>query len=239
MIMRLHHFLMLLLSGFIFNQAFADETQLKKTVQAHFPESEIESFRKTPYMGLYEVVVGGEILYTDEKAEYFFLGHVVDTKTRVSVTNERMQQLRDARRIAIDTLPLELGIKAIKGNGKRTLIVYSDPHCPFCKKLEGELVKVTDITIYTLLYPILKNSMPTATAIWCSTDQLKAWDDFMLRGITPSGKDCETPLNTLLQSGQKNRVTGTPTLIFADGSVVSGLIPAEEIEKRLNNAEKK
>lgn len=80
--------------------------------------------------------------------------------------------------------------------------------------------------------------MPTATAIWCSADRLKAWDDFMLRGITPTGKDCETPLNTLLQSGQKHRVTGTPTLIFADGSVVSGLIPAAEIEKRLNNTGK-
>lgn len=237
--MRLHPALMFLLLGFFFNHALADEAQLKKTIQTHFPGSEIESLRKTPYMGLYEVVVGGEILYTDEKAEYFFLGHMVDAKTRVSLTSERMQQLKDARRIALDTLPLDLGIKAVKGNGKRTLIVYSDPHCPFCKKLEEELVNVTDVTIYTLLYPILRNSTPTATAIWCSADRLKAWDDFMLRGITPPGKDCETPLHTLLQSGQKNKVTGTPTLIFADGSIVSGLIPAAEIEKRLNNAEKK
>lgn len=236
--MRLHRFFVFLLLGFVFSHALADETQLKKILQSHFPGSEIESLRKTPYMGLYEVVVGGEILYTDEKADYFFVGHMVDTKTRVSLTSERMQQLRDARRIVIDTLPLELGIKAVKGNGKRKLIVYSDPHCPFCKRLEEELVKVTDITIYTLLYPILKNSMQTATAIWCSADRLKAWDDFMLRGITPSGKNCETPLNTLLQSGQQNRVTGTPTLIFADGSVVSGMIPAEEIEKRLNNVAK-
>lgn len=237
--MRLHHVLMLLLLGFIFNHALADETQLRNTIEAHFPGSEIESLRETPYLGLYEVVIGGEIFYTDEKAAYFFLGHMVDTKTRVSLTSERMQQLKDARRIAIDTLPLELGIKAVKGNGKRTLIVYSDPHCPYCKKLEEELVNVTDVTIYTLLYPILRNSMPTATAIWCSADRLKAWDDFMLRGIAPSGKDCETPLNTLLQSGQENRVTGTPTLIFADGSVVSGLIPAAEIEKRFDSVEKK
>ena len=236
--MRLHHILVLVLLGFVFNYASADETQLKKSIQVHFPESEIESLRKTPYLGLYEVVVGGEIFYTDEQAKYFFLGHVVDTQTRVSLTSERMQQIKDARRIAIDTLPLELGIKAVKGNGKRMLVVYSDPHCPYCKKLEEELTNVTDVTIYTLLYPILRNSMPTATAIWCSADRLKAWDDFMLRGITPTGKDCETPLNTLLQSGQKHRVTGTPTLIFADGSVVSGLIPAAEIEKRLNNTGK-
>lgn len=237
--MRLHHILIFLLLGFFFNFALADETQLKKTIQAHFPDSEIQSLRETPYLGLYEVVVGGEIFYTDEKAEYFFLGHIVDTKTRISLTSERMQQIKEARRIAIDTLPLELGIKAVKGNGRRTLIVYSDPHCPFCKKLEEELVNITDITVYTLLYPILRNSTPTATAIWCSADRLKAWEDFMLRGITPPGKECETPLNTLLQSGQKKGITGTPTLIFADGSVVSGMIPAAEIEKRLDSMEKK
>ena len=71
-IMRLHQFFMFLLLGFIFNYAFADETQLRKMIQAHFPGSEIESLRKTPYMSLYEVVIGGEIIYTDEKAEYFF-----------------------------------------------------------------------------------------------------------------------------------------------------------------------
>jgi thiol:disulfide interchange protein DsbC len=219
--------------------AFAGESDLKKAIQAHFPDGEIESLTQTPFLGLYEVVIGGEIFYTDEKADYFFMGHVVDTKTRVSLTSERMQQIRNARRIAIDTLPLEHAIKAVKGNGKRTLIVYSDPNCPYCKRLEKELVGVTDVTIHTLLYPILNGSMATAKAIWCSADRLKAWDDFMLKATAPSGKDCETPLSKLLESGQQNRITGTPTLIFADGSIVSGLIPLQEIEKRLDQAQNK
>lgn len=225
-----------LLGCFLAGIVLAEETDLKKAIQAHFPESEIESLTQTPFLGLYEVVIGGEIFYTDEKADYFFMGHIVDTKTRVSLTSERMQQIRDARRIAIDSLPLEHAIKAVKGNGKRTLIVYSDPNCPYCKRLEKELVNATDVTIYTLLYPILNGSAATAKAIWCAEDRLKAWDDFMLRAIVPAAKDCETPMKTLLQSGQQHRVTGTPTLIFADGSVVSGLIPLEEIEKRLNQA---
>jgi thiol:disulfide interchange protein DsbC len=228
-----------LLALFLTGIAFADDAELKKSIQAHFPDSEIETLTLTPFEGLYEVVIGGEIFYTDKEAKYFFMGHVVDTKTRVSLTSERMQQIRDARRIEIDTLPLEHAIKAVKGNGKRTLIVYSDPNCPYCKRLEEELVDVTDVTIHTLLYPILKGSIATATAIWCASDRLKAWDDFMLRSVKPTGSDCETPLTKLLQSGQQNRVTGTPTLIFADGSIVSGMIPLAEIEKRLNQAEKK
>ncbi|SFU36124.1 thiol:disulfide interchange protein DsbC [Nitrosomonas eutropha] len=222
----------LLLSGI----AQANEADLKEAIQALFPESKIESLTQTPYLGLYEAVIDGEIFYTDEKAEYFFMGHIVDAKKRASLTSERMQQIRDSRRIAIDSLPLEHALKTVKGNGKRTLIVYSDPNCPYCKRLEKELVNVTDITIYTLLYPVLNGSMTTAEAIWCSEDRVKAWDDFMLKSVAPAGKSCDAPLQILLESGHQNRVTGTPTLIFADGSVVPGFIPQSEIEKRLDQA---
>lgn len=222
----------LLLSGI----AQANEADLKEAIQALFPESKIESLTQTPYLGLYEAVIDGEIFYTDEKAEYFFMGHIVDAKKRASLTSERMQQIRDSRRIAIDSLPLEHALKTVKGNGKRTLIVYSDPNCPYCKRLEKELVNVTDITIYTLLYPVLNGSMTTAEAIWCSEDRVKAWDDFMLKSVAPAGKSCDAPLQILLESGRQNRVTGTPTLIFADGSVVPGFIPQSEIEKRLDQA---
>ena len=223
-------FFALLMSGSV----IADEPDLRKALQAHFPDSQIESLTQTPYQGLYEVVIGGEVFYTDEKADYFFMGHIVDTKTRISMTSERMQQIRDKRRIPIDSLPLQHALKTVKGKGERSLIVYSDPNCPYCKKLEQELEKARNVTIHTLIYPILNGSMDTATAIWCAPDRVKAWDDFMLRAVKPKAGECETPLMTILQSGQQHRVTGTPTLIFADGSIVSGLIPLAEIEKRLD-----
>lgn len=216
--------------------AFADEASLKKTLQATFPGEKIESLKKTPYLGLYEVVVGGELFYTDDKGTYLFFGHVVDPKTRQSLTSERLQQIKDARRISPASLPLESAITAVKGNGKRKLVVFSDPNCPYCKRLEKELANISDVTIYTLLYPVLNGSIPTATAIWCAPDRLKAWDDFMLRGIAPAGKNCETPIETLLEAGRKNGISGTPTLIFADGSVVPGMIPADTIEKKLSSA---
>jgi len=234
--MRLNSVFFPLLLGMMSGAVHADEASLRKALLADFPGEKIESVKKTPYLGLYEVVVGDELFYTDENASFLFLGHVIDPKTKQSLTSERLQEIKDARRISMDELPLDLSIKAVKGNGKRKLVVFSDPKCPYCKRLEKELVKVTDVTIYTLLYPVLNGSLPTATSIWCSRDRLKAWDDFMLRGIAPPGKDCETPINTLVQTGQKYRVSGTPTLIFADGSVVPGMITAEVIEKKLNAA---
>lgn len=234
--MRLFVCLLSLLGGLFTGVAQANETDLKEAIQALFPGSKIESLQQTPYLGLYEAVIDGEIFYTDEKAEYFFMGHIIDAKKRVSLTSERMQQIRDSRRITMNTLPLEHAMKTVKGNGKRTLVVYSDPNCPYCKRLEKELANVTDVTIYTLLYPVLNGSMTTAEAIWCSEDRVKAWDDFMLRSVAPTGKGCDAPLQMLLDSGRQNRVTGTPTLIFADGSVVPGFIPRSEIEKRMDQA---
>ena len=216
------------------SSASADEASLKKAIQANFPGEKVESIKKTPYLGLYEVVVGGELFYTDDKVSYLFFGHVIDPKTKESLTSERLQQIKEARRIDVGTLPLEHAIKAVKGNGKRKLVVFSDPNCPFCKRLEKELVNVTDVTVYTLLYPVLNGSIPTATAIWCSEDRLKAWEDFMLRNIVPASKDCATPIDVILKAGKENDISGTPTLIFANGSVTPGWIPAETIEKKLN-----
>ncbi len=238
MAMHLKRFILVLSLSLFSGMSWADEEAVKKAIEPHFPGAKIESLRKTSYLGLYEVLVGGELFYTDEKAEFFFFGHIVDTKTRTSVTNERLQEIKAARRVPLDSLPLEFAIKIVKGNGERKLAVFTDPNCPYCKQLEKELLEITDVTIYTLLYPVLRGSVELSTKIWCSQDQIKAWDDFMLRGVEPKAKDCETPIPTLLKSGQENRVTGTPTLIFADGSIVGGMIPAETIEERLVNASK-
>ena len=130
-------------------------------------------------------------------------------------------------------------VKIVKGDGTRKVAIFTDPNCPYCKQLEKELANINDVTIYTLLYPVLNGSMELSKKIWCSSNQIKAWDDFMLKGVAPTGKDCETPLEALLKAGRENKVSGTPTLIFADGSVVGGMIPAADIEERLSNANDK
>jgi thiol:disulfide interchange protein DsbC len=239
MVMRLNFVFPTVILCLLAGSAFADEETVKKALQTTFSGEKIDSVKKTPYLGLYEVVVGGELFYTDEKASYLFFGHVIDPQTKQSLTSERLQQIKDARRISMDTLPLDHAIKAVKGNGKRKLVVFSDPNCPYCKRLEKELVNVTDVTIYTLLYPVLNGSLPTATSIWCSPNRLKAWDDFMLKGVAPAGKNCDTPIETILQAGRKNGINGTPTLIFPDGSVIPGMIAANAIETKLNAASTK
>ncbi|PSJ17587.1 DsbC family protein [Nitrosomonas supralitoralis] len=238
MTIHLKLFISILSLSFFSGTLWADEEAVKKAVQSHFEGQKIDSLKKTPFSGLYEIVIGDELFYSDDKANYFFFGHVIDTKTRASMTNERIEEIKSARRVPFDTLPLQHAIKAVKGNGKRKLAVYTDPNCPYCKQLEKELINITNVTVYNLLYPVLNGSMELSKKIWCSENQIKAWEDFMLKGTTPADKDCETPLETLVKSGRENKVSGTPTLIFSDGSIVGGMIPVAAIEEKLENASK-
>ena len=222
--------------------ALADEASLKKALEAAYPKFKIESVIKTPYTGLYEVFMGGQIIYTDEKLTFLIAeGRLVDPKTKKDITGERMEELT---KIDFNTLPLDQAIKVVKGNGSRKLVVFSDVDCPYCKRLEqNELSNISDVTIYTFLYPI-EQLHPDAAAksklIWCANNRAKAWNDWIFNNKLPATTgNCEVPLEKVGELARKVGVTSTPTLIFADGKRILGAQPYKEIERYLQNAVKK
>ena len=220
---------------FIFSSvANADEASLKKSLTPYFPNEKIEVLKRVPSLQLYEITIGDQIFYVDEKAKYFFSGHLFDLKNEKNLTEERLQEIRNARKVDINSLPLEYAIQEVKGNGEHKLVIFSDPNCGYCKRLEKELIHINNVTIYTFLYPILKGSKEISEAIWCSDDKLKSWNNFMLNGITPTEKECEAPIDALLKTGKKHGFNSTPTIVFANGNIVPGMISAEIIEKKLN-----
>ncbi len=222
--------------------ALADEASLKKALEMAYPKFKIESVVKTPYTGLYEVFMGGQIIYTDEKHTFLIAeGRLVDPKTKKDITGERMEELT---KIDFNTLPLDQAIKVVKGNGSRKLVVFSDVDCPYCKRLEqNELSNIDNVTVYTFLYPI-EQLHPDAAAksksIWCASNRVKAWNDWIFNNKLPATTgNCEVPLEKVGELARKVGVTSTPTLIFADGKRMLGAQPYKEIEKYLQGAVKK
>jgi thiol:disulfide interchange protein DsbC len=211
---------------------------IKKTLEQKFPGAEIRGIVKTNYLGLYEVQFDDRLVYTDAKAKYVIIGSVYDTESKTNLTEERQRKLN---RVNVATLPLDMAIKKVKGTGERTMFVFSDADCPFCHKLEDEMKTVDNVTIYTFLYPIdtlHPDSARKSRMIWCSADRQKAWDDYFATGALPDNKgDCDNPVAKTAELGAKFRVSATPTLVFADGSVVPGALPAQRIEAELKNAE--
>jgi len=225
----------LLITLFLFtllSSAHAGEKEIRQSLQSKFPEiGKLEHIVITPYSGLYEIVVDGQLLYTDAKGLYLFDGNVIEAKSRRNMSEERRQVLFA---IDFDKLPLELAVKKVKGNGKRRLAQFTDPNCSFCRRLEKEFTKVSDVTIYSFLYPIFPGSEEIVRNVLCSKDPVKAWDDLMLNGIAPDSATCQTNTGKVVALGQKMRITGTPNLIFGNGVQVPGYLPAEELEKRLS-----
>ena len=217
--------------------ACADESSVRKSVQAKFPRANVQTVTKLPYLGLYEVVVNGEILYADENFDYMiYEGNIIETKTDRNLTEERKRKLAV---IPFDELPLDLAFKKVKGKGERELAVFSDPDCPFCKRIEGDLAKLDNVTIYMFLFPIdalHPQATDRAKRIWCSPDKAKAWDDYLSKGIAPTASPtCDNPVNKLVEFGTKHGINATPTLVFANGDRVPGAISASQIEKLMAN----
>ena len=230
------------LLSMITSLALADEMSVKKAVEAAYPKFKVESVSKTPYAGLYEVFMGGQIIYTDEKMTFLIAeGRLVDPKTKKDITGERMEELT---KIDFNSLPLEQAIKVVKGNGSRKLVVFSDVDCPYCKRLEqNELTNITDVTIYTFLYPIEQlhpDAASKSKLIWCANNRVKAWEDWIFNNQLPkSAGTCEVPLEKIGQLAKKIGVTSTPTLIFSDGKRMLGAQPYKEIERAMIAAVKK
>jgi thiol:disulfide interchange protein DsbC len=212
--------------------AVADEAEIRKSVEGLFSGAKVDAIHKAGVLGLYEVQIGGDILYSDEKGTYLIQGEILDAKARKNITEARKNKLAQ---IKFSDLPLELAIKTVKGNGKRVFATFEDPNCGYCKKLAKELAGVTDYTMYTFLFPILApDSTDKSRAIWCAADQAKAWNDWMANGIAAKDANCDNPIETVSALGRKLAIHGTPTIFFTDGNRVPGYIPAAQLEQMLN-----
>ena len=215
----------------------AQEATIRKNLAERLPQIEkIDEVTKSPVPGLFEVRVNGtEIFYTDAEANYLVQGSLIDTKQRRNLTEERIEKLLA---VNFDTLPFKDAFTIVRGNGKRKLAVFEDPNCGYCKRFERDLQKVDNVTIHMFLYPILgPDSVEKSKNIWCAKDKQKAWHDWMVRDVSPNPAKCDTAAITRnVEIGRKYKITGTPTLLFADGSRVPGAVGAAQVEKLLTDA---
>lgn len=231
----------LLLTTLATTWAYADANQVKARIQEKVPRlsAQVVSIVPAHILGLYEIYTEDrQVMYTDENVTYIFVGDLLEAKTLKNITEARAKVLGA---VSLDKLPLNMALKRVKGDGKRKLVIFSDVDCPYCRRLENELKSVDNVTIYTFIYPIAAlhdKATERSRQIWCSADPAKAWDDYMSRNVLPPAEaksQCDMKaLETAQELGKKYRFNGTPTIIFANGEVVGGLIPARDIETRLN-----
>lgn len=214
--------------------AHAGEKEIRKALTERFPAAQISSVKATPYSGLFEVYMDGQLVYMDARGQYVFAGDVIELKTRTNLTQARLNKLQA---VNWNVFPLNNAIKTVKGNGERKLVVFSDVDCPYCRKFDAELAKIDNITVYTFLYPVEglhPKAVQMSKQIWCAPDRNKAWDDYLgNRAVPANDGKCANPVDETIALGNKLNVSGTPTIFFANGVRVPGMVPAAQLERLL------
>lgn len=227
---------LLAISMFMLSIAHADIATLKQNLKTQYPEIEIKSVATTPVKDIYEVYMGGRIVYTNEDAKYFFVGNLIDLKAQKNLTEERESALTA---IDVKSLPLDQAIKHVKGKGERIIYLFSDPDCPYCQLLEKELKNIDNLTIYLFLYPIKSlhpNAEKISQQIWCSKDSYQVWQDYLINKKQPTAvKACNTPIEKNIALAKKLEIDGTPSFFLKNGTRISGVKGANEIEALLKS----
>lgn len=221
-------------------------------LQKAYPQNRIRLARETQVTGFYEVILGEGVSYvfitadTLEKLDlineknrdaYFqhwiFGGVFYDMKNQIDLTAP-MKKL--AQMVDVSKLPVENAITREVGKAENTLFVFTDPRCPFCKKLEAELVKLENVRIHTFLTPLTSlhpDAKEVSARILCAKDKAKAFEDFMLKGKEISEPaQCQTTLEANERLLTELGIKGTPTIFFENGERATGALSAEAIQKK-------
>jgi thiol:disulfide interchange protein DsbC len=199
---------------------------------------QVDELRRTPVPGIWEVRIGNDLIYVDDKGQHAFVeGNLVDMRSNRNLTRERVDELLT---IDFKELPLNIAMKQVIGNGRRTMAVFEDPNCGYCRQMRKDIANLKDVTIYTFVIPILSaDSEVKAKKALCADDKVRAWTDLMVSGKVPGNAGtCETPLAKMRELAQKLGVSATPTTFFPNGKRLQGYVPAAQLEKLLDENSK-
>ena len=226
----------LVLAAALATPVLANEALIRRVVEEKLVGVKVEGVQRGP-LGLWEVRFrsgdGMRIVYTDATASHIILGKIYETKNDKDLTEERLRKLNA---IKFESLPLDQAVKVQRGNGKRVLVMFSDPYCPYCQQFEQTLQQIDNITIYVFMFPVIRPQLADhSKAVWCSPDRQKAWLDLALRHKAPEAKaSCADPVAKNLELGRKLGVNSTPTLYLANGERVAGAMQAADLRDMLD-----
>ncbi|MBP9743462.1 MAG: DsbC family protein [Burkholderiales bacterium] len=237
----------ILLSWFLFlvilftSNADSITDKIKLNLNTSLPELKIDQINPLPSVpGIYEIIAGHYVFYVDSSGRYAFLGNMVDLTTKQSLTKIRVEQLSV---VDWNKLPLNIALQQVIGKGERKIVIFTDPDCPFCHRLEEDIIpKLNNVTVYYFLFPleIHANAKNNAKKILCSETPDKTLMAWMRNYVTlPVHTECRAAANLAAMIEVGKNIVGVqavPTIVLQNGKVLSGVVPSDYLNQMIDEA---
>ena len=212
----------------------ADADKGEAAVRASLGEVQPDRVRPSAIAGLYEVVIGPHVFYVSADGRHMLQGDLVDMANGRNLT----QPAREAAlRGAIDGIGEDNMLVFSPAKPKHTITVFTDIDCGYCRKLHHEMADyhAKGIRVRYLMFPRAGVNSPSydkAVSVWCAEDR----NDSLTRakdGKDPAPKTCTNPVQAHMAMGRNIGVQGTPSIVFEDGRVLPGYVPADRLAAML------
>jgi len=220
----------------------ADDAELEAVrakMNEMFDQIGPENVDESPVDGWYTVHKGSIVAYVSADGRYLLQGDMIDLDHQVNLT----EQTRNVtRREIMSTLEDDKTIIFSPEEVKHRVTVFTDVDCTYCRKLHSQIDEymAAGIEIRYLLYPRsgpASRSWNTSEDIWCSRDRNQALTAAKMDREFESQKCDASTISEHYMLGQNVGLSGTPAIVFEDGTLVSGYLPPATLTSRLQLAQ--
>ena len=216
----------------------ADDAELEAVrdkINAMFGEIAPENVSRSPVDGWYTVHKGSIVAYVSEDGRYLLQGDMIDLDRQVNLSE---QTRNESRREVMSAVTDDQVILFSPAEVKHTVTVFTDVDCTYCRKLHGQMDEylAAGIQIRYLLYPRngpASRSWNTSEDVWCARDRNSALTAAKLDRSFETNKCDASAISKHYMLGQSVGLTGTPAIVFEDGTLLSGYLPPESLASRL------
>jgi thiol:disulfide interchange protein DsbC len=215
--------------------ADADFSNVEERIRVLAPQAKSIAISETPIEGLLMVQIGGDIVYATADGKYMVQGRLLDLNTLEDLTEGAKAEIRRDLLTQVDAASQ---ITFAPDQAKYDLTVFTDIDCGYCRKLHAQVDQYNQqgIAIHYMAFPragIGSHSYDKAVSVWCAGNPREALTQAKL-GAEPDPAQCDNPIEQQYELGRELGVTGTPSLLTADGQMIPGYVPPEKLRERLD-----
>ena len=233
--MKLISTIFLVTSLFISSSVSADTAEdkagidkLTKSLAHSMPNVKPNKISSTPIEGLYEVIVGTQVVYMSDDARYMIEGDLYDLKSKTNYSENAKSGIRLAamKKLGPDNMLIYRPEKV-----SNIITVVTDIDCPYCRRLHDEVPDYmeNEVEVRYIFMPLKGSAdMKKTVSVWCADDQQLALD-IAKAGGEVEDKTCDNPIGEHLKVARELGVRGTPAIMLEDGQMLPGYVPYNKL----------